>query len=152
MSETLLYFSFWKLFHSSILHALLTRELLFVSVCNRTYYGDVGKTYDLRVVKSVDTRLPFLCHLTFTANGQSHGDIVQVITEVPCWCPVINKHPHTHFTNSTNKACNPHKLSSILVHRENMSHFLRRSKNLLVMFVCLGMSIIYESNICTNLQ
>ncbi|XP_049816979.1 uncharacterized protein LOC109597464 [Aethina tumida] len=49
------------------------------SMCNRTYYGDVGKTYELRVVKSAETRLPFLCHLTFTANGQSHGDIVQLI-------------------------------------------------------------------------
>ncbi|KAJ8922990.1 hypothetical protein NQ315_001538 [Exocentrus adspersus] len=48
------------------------------TLCNRTYYGDVGKTYDLRVLKAVEARLPFLCHLTFTANGQSHGDIVQV--------------------------------------------------------------------------
>lgn len=52
--------------------------LIYVSVCNRTYYGDVGKTYDLKVNKPVDARLPFLCHLTFTANGQIHGDIVQV--------------------------------------------------------------------------
>ncbi|XP_030746588.1 uncharacterized protein LOC115875308, partial [Sitophilus oryzae] len=47
--------------------------------CNRTYYGDVSKTYDLKVLKAADARLPFLCHLTFTANGQSHGDIVQLI-------------------------------------------------------------------------
>ncbi|XP_057653185.1 uncharacterized protein LOC130892023 [Diorhabda carinulata] len=51
----------------------------FCTVCNRTYYGDVGKTYDLRVLKLTDPRLPFLCHLTFTANGQNHGDIIQLI-------------------------------------------------------------------------
>ncbi|XP_076264114.1 low-density lipoprotein receptor-related protein-like [Rhynchophorus ferrugineus] len=58
----------------------MSDEPMYCTVCNRTYYGDVGKTYDLRVVKAIDARLPFLCHLTFTANGQSHGDIVQVIT------------------------------------------------------------------------
>lgn len=56
----------------------LTDEPPFCSVCNKTYYGDVGKTYDLKVHK-LDTRLPFLCHLTFTANGQMHGDIVQLM-------------------------------------------------------------------------
>ncbi|XP_025836544.1 uncharacterized protein LOC108736059 isoform X2 [Agrilus planipennis] len=54
-------------------------EPMFCTVCNRTYYGDVGKTYDLQVNKPPETRLPFLCHLTFTANGQNHGDIVQLI-------------------------------------------------------------------------
>lgn len=67
----------WK--HSNgFLNWRCLKRVLFVSVCNRTYYGDVGKTYDLRVPKPLETRLPFLCHLTFTANGQSHGDIVQV--------------------------------------------------------------------------
>ncbi|KAF5293767.1 hypothetical protein FQA39_LY03252 [Lamprigera yunnana] len=54
-------------------------EPTYCTVCNRTYYGDIGKTYDLHVNKPFETRLPFLCHLTFTANGQSHGDIVQLI-------------------------------------------------------------------------
>ncbi|XP_028134740.2 uncharacterized protein LOC114329744 [Diabrotica virgifera virgifera] len=51
----------------------------FCTVCNRTYYGDVGKTYDLKVLKLSEARYPFLCHLTFTANGQNHGDIIQLI-------------------------------------------------------------------------
>jgi len=49
-----------------------------VAVCNRTYYGDVGKTYELELQKPQENRLPFLCHLTFTANGHIHGDLVQV--------------------------------------------------------------------------
>lgn len=61
-----------------ILKITVIQVFIFFSVCNRTYYGDVGKTYDLTVNKSKDDRLPFLCHLTFTANGQTHGDIVQV--------------------------------------------------------------------------
>ncbi|CAG9857034.1 unnamed protein product [Phyllotreta striolata] len=51
----------------------------FCTVCNRTYYGDVGKTYELKVSKQPDAKYPFLCHLTFTANGQNHGDIIQLI-------------------------------------------------------------------------
>ncbi|XP_017770463.1 PREDICTED: uncharacterized protein LOC108558152 [Nicrophorus vespilloides] len=57
----------------------LSDEPPYCTVCNRTYYGDVSKTYDLKVLKQPDNRLPFLCHLTFTANGQSHGDIVQLM-------------------------------------------------------------------------
>ncbi|XP_022916977.1 uncharacterized protein [Onthophagus taurus] len=57
----------------------LSDEPNYCTVCNRTYYGDVSKTYDLKVNKQPEVRLPFLCHLTFTANGQSHGDIVQLI-------------------------------------------------------------------------
>lgn len=52
--------------------------VFFFAVCNRTYYGDVGKTYELKLDKPIEGRLPFLCHLTFTANGHMHGDIVQV--------------------------------------------------------------------------
>ncbi|XP_063232233.1 uncharacterized protein LOC134536448 [Bacillus rossius redtenbacheri] len=54
-------------------------EPLYCTVCNRTYYGDVGKTYELELHKPREERLPFLCHLTFTANGLSHGDLVQLI-------------------------------------------------------------------------
>ncbi|KAG8250504.1 hypothetical protein J6590_100194 [Homalodisca vitripennis] len=48
-----------------------------MKICNRTYYGDVGKTYQLNLHKPREERLPFLCHLTFTANGHSHGELVQ---------------------------------------------------------------------------
>jgi hypothetical protein len=47
-------------------------------VCNRTYYGDVGKTYELELHKPREDRLPFLCQLTFMANGHNHGELVQV--------------------------------------------------------------------------
>ncbi|XP_055387186.1 uncharacterized protein LOC129615828 [Condylostylus longicornis] len=49
------------------------------TVCNRTYYGDVARTYSLKVPKPQWNRLPFLCHLTFTASGHEQGDIVQII-------------------------------------------------------------------------
>lgn len=55
----------------------------FISVCNRTYYGDIGRTYALRVPPPQWNRLPFLCHITFTASGQEQGDIVQV--KLPIW-------------------------------------------------------------------
>lgn len=46
------------------------------TVCNRTWFGEVGKTYELELDKP--TALPFACHLNFTAAGGSHGDIIQV--------------------------------------------------------------------------
>ncbi|XP_055538811.1 uncharacterized protein LOC129726149 [Wyeomyia smithii] len=49
------------------------------TVCNRTYYGDIGRTYSLAVPPPQWNRLPFLCHLTFTASGNEQGDIVQII-------------------------------------------------------------------------
>ncbi|XP_035784702.1 uncharacterized protein LOC118462806 [Anopheles albimanus] len=49
------------------------------TVCNRTYYGDIGRTYTLTVPPPQWNRLPFLCHLTFTASGHEQGDIVQII-------------------------------------------------------------------------
>uniref|UniRef100_A0A182J1S1 CUB domain-containing protein n=1 Tax=Anopheles atroparvus TaxID=41427 RepID=A0A182J1S1_ANOAO len=48
------------------------------TVCNRTYYGDIGRTYTLTVPPPQWNRLPFLCHLTFTASGHEQGDIVQL--------------------------------------------------------------------------
>lgn len=48
------------------------------AVCNRTYYGDVGRTYTIQVPTPQWNRIPFLCHLTFTASGHEQGDIVQV--------------------------------------------------------------------------
>lgn len=50
----------------------------FRTVCNRTYYGDVGRTYSIQVPTPQWNRIPFLCHLTFTASGHDQGDIVQV--------------------------------------------------------------------------
>ncbi|XP_054288224.1 uncharacterized protein LOC129003910 [Macrosteles quadrilineatus] len=57
----------------------MSDEPRYCTVCNRTYYGDVGKTYQLHLHKPQEGRLPFLCHLTFTANGHNHGELVQLI-------------------------------------------------------------------------
>lgn len=46
--------------------------------CNRTYYGDLGMTNKIELLRPKDDRLPFLCELNFTAAGGIHGDIVQV--------------------------------------------------------------------------
>jgi hypothetical protein len=50
-----------------------------VSACNRTYYGDVGKTYELELHRPREDRMPFVCHLTFQAGGGDLGDLVQVL-------------------------------------------------------------------------
>nr|CAD7434252.1 unnamed protein product [Timema monikensis] len=47
------------------------------SSCNRTYHGDVGKTYELELHRPREDRLPFICQLTLTAGGGDLGDIVQ---------------------------------------------------------------------------
>ncbi|XP_063981005.1 uncharacterized protein LOC135164513 [Diachasmimorpha longicaudata] len=46
--------------------------------CNRTYHGREGRTYELELPRPTEGRLPFLCHLTFTAGGQSSGELVQL--------------------------------------------------------------------------
>ena len=46
--------------------------------CNRTLYGDVGRTYEVEVRRPREDRLPFLCHLNFTAAGGDLGDLIQV--------------------------------------------------------------------------
>lgn len=53
-------------------------EILVYSVCNRTWFGDTGKTYEMELDKPKN--LPFVCHLNFTAAGGTHGDIIQVST------------------------------------------------------------------------
>ncbi|XP_026734671.1 uncharacterized protein LOC113498735 [Trichoplusia ni] len=46
--------------------------------CNRTYMGDVGRTYELEVRRPREDHLPFVCHLNFTATGGNYGDIIQL--------------------------------------------------------------------------
>ncbi|XP_025195451.1 uncharacterized protein LOC112594713 [Melanaphis sacchari] len=50
----------------------------YCSPCNRTYHGEVGRTYDLEVRRPREDRLPFLCYLNFTAAGGKYGDIIQL--------------------------------------------------------------------------
>ncbi|XP_046612374.1 uncharacterized protein LOC124301420 isoform X1 [Neodiprion virginianus] len=49
--------------------------------CNRTYHGVEGRTYKLVLLRPVQVRLPFFCHLTFTAGGPGHGELVQLLWE-----------------------------------------------------------------------
>ena len=58
------------------------------AACNRTYYGDVDQTYDLEIRRPREDRLPFVCHLNFTAAGGEFGDLVQVSCS----------HSHSRFT------------------------------------------------------
>lgn len=50
--------------------------LIFLAACNRTLYGETGKTYELEIRKP--KVFPFVCHLNFTAPGGLYGDIIQV--------------------------------------------------------------------------
>ncbi|KAK7584226.1 hypothetical protein V9T40_005189 [Parthenolecanium corni] len=50
----------------------------FCGPCNRTYFGDVGRTYELEIRRPREDRLPFLCFLNFTAAGGPYGDLVQI--------------------------------------------------------------------------
>ncbi|PSN38539.1 hypothetical protein C0J52_22226 [Blattella germanica] len=53
-------------------------DTLCVAACNRTYLGDVGKTYELELHRPREDWLPFICHLKFEAGGDDLGDLVQV--------------------------------------------------------------------------
>ncbi|XP_031849407.2 uncharacterized protein LOC116434797 isoform X1 [Nomia melanderi] len=53
-------------------------EPKYCTPCNRTLYGDVGRTYRVEVRRPREDRLPFLCHLNFTAAGSDLGDLVQL--------------------------------------------------------------------------
>ncbi|XP_055620244.1 uncharacterized protein LOC129764786 isoform X2 [Toxorhynchites rutilus septentrionalis] len=61
-------------------------EPKFCTACNRTLYGEVGRTYELQLQphqlqqyqQQQNANTPFLCHLNFTAPGGAYGDIVQL--------------------------------------------------------------------------
>ncbi|XP_053981602.1 uncharacterized protein LOC128877940 [Hylaeus volcanicus] len=53
-------------------------EPIYCTPCNRTLYGDVGRTYRVEVRRPREDRLPLLCHLNFTAAGSDLGDLVQL--------------------------------------------------------------------------
>ncbi|XP_028157307.1 low-density lipoprotein receptor-related protein-like [Ostrinia furnacalis] len=47
--------------------------------CNRTYYGDIGRTYELELHRPREDLVPYVCLITITAAGGIHGDLVQKI-------------------------------------------------------------------------
>ncbi|XP_047476391.1 uncharacterized protein LOC125030401 [Penaeus chinensis] len=58
--------------------SLSTESSGFYGTCNRTFYGDVGRSYEVKVEKPKDMGTTFTCHLTFVAEGREFGDIVQL--------------------------------------------------------------------------
>ncbi|XP_066247763.1 uncharacterized protein [Euwallacea similis] len=54
-------------------------EPRYCTKCNRTYYGIIGKTYDLELHRPKEDKIPFICFLTFSAAGGEYGDLIQVI-------------------------------------------------------------------------
>ncbi|XP_044012328.1 uncharacterized protein LOC122855201 isoform X2 [Aphidius gifuensis] len=46
--------------------------------CNKTYYGEVGKTYYFELHRPKIDKVPYFCKLTFNAPGGDFGDIVQL--------------------------------------------------------------------------
>lgn len=56
-------------------HILLKVSFTFPA-CNISYYGVVGRTYELEVKRP--PQVPFLCYLNLTAGGGILGDLVQV--------------------------------------------------------------------------
>ena len=58
----------------------------FLTECNRTYYGEVGQTYELSIPRPRADKLPFVCRLNFVANQYEMGDLVQVRGRSICIC------------------------------------------------------------------
>ncbi|KAI4504001.1 hypothetical protein M0802_000472 [Mischocyttarus mexicanus] len=58
----------------------LTPHALFLCsvACNKTYFGDVGKTYSLELHRPKEDKVPYICKLTFSAPGGDLGDIIQL--------------------------------------------------------------------------
>ncbi|KAG5885527.1 hypothetical protein JTB14_022016 [Gonioctena quinquepunctata] len=53
-------------------------EPRYCTKCNRTYYGVIGRTYDLELHRPKEDKIPFICFLTFTAAGGDYGDLIQL--------------------------------------------------------------------------
>lgn len=70
-----------------------------VTACNKTYYGEVGKTYDLELHRPKEDKVPYICKLTFNAPGDDFGDIVQVraVVEVSTYLRYV----HTGYLSLT---------------------------------------------------
>lgn len=50
-----------------------------IAGCNRTYYGNLGVTYNMELHRPKEDKIPYVCELNFTAAGGQHGDIIQVL-------------------------------------------------------------------------
>ncbi|CAL4068032.1 unnamed protein product [Meganyctiphanes norvegica] len=48
------------------------------TACNSTYYGEVGRSYEINLEEGGPLKPPFTCHITFVAAGDIYGDLVQI--------------------------------------------------------------------------
>ncbi|XP_023229644.1 uncharacterized protein [Centruroides vittatus] len=46
--------------------------------CNRTYYGEIDIKYPLRITEKFPRSQPYVCKITFLADGDEFGDIIQL--------------------------------------------------------------------------
>ncbi|XP_064458800.1 uncharacterized protein LOC135369079 [Ornithodoros turicata] len=53
-------------------------EPLHCTNCNRTYYGQAGTKYTLRMSEPIQRHLSFVCRLSFVAAGDHFGDLVEI--------------------------------------------------------------------------
>ncbi|XP_040359283.1 uncharacterized protein LOC8041370 [Ixodes scapularis] len=53
-------------------------EQLVCSNCNRTYYGQRGVKYALRMSEPFQRHLAFVCRMNFVAHGEEYGDLVEI--------------------------------------------------------------------------
>ncbi|KAL1140629.1 hypothetical protein AAG570_000559 [Ranatra chinensis] len=56
-----------------------TYHVCLLTACNRTYYGEIGKTYELELHRPRENSVPYYCLITLNAAGGQYGDIIQVI-------------------------------------------------------------------------
>lgn len=59
---------------------------MFFAGCNRTYYGNLGVTYNMELHRPKEDKIPYVCELNFTAAGGQHGDIIQVVYDFSYYC------------------------------------------------------------------
>ncbi|VVC44282.1 Hypothetical protein CINCED_3A007418 [Cinara cedri] len=53
-------------------------EPQYCTPCNKTYYGEVGKTYEFELHRPKPDKLPFVCFIKLDAPGHHLGDLIQV--------------------------------------------------------------------------
>ncbi|CAH0720618.1 unnamed protein product, partial [Brenthis ino] len=67
--------------------------------CNKTYYGDIGRTYELELHRPREDLVPYVCLLTITAAGGIHGDLVQGFVGLFNHSPYHNDYNIVEYNN-----------------------------------------------------
>lgn len=122
LCETLNHINFFSIKYSTESNNILLSFYLFI-VCNRTLYGDVGKTYEIEIPKP--KVFPFLCHLNFTAPGGLHGDIIQVSIILSLLMSFLQCRLHNHYAYMD---------MYLVVYSPFLPNKKKRKKKIIVMF------------------